>query len=154
MWSSNGRTGMDLSPLPPTLTSAPRGDCKVMYKVCEQLPDQPLCEAFADVLVAQVHQNLMEEKIRVWGCLSALSNDSWGRWRRTFPRRPLCLDSRLPAFFTATSRVLLWSSMRETVNSKLRRGRRRALTRRLRAAKGEAGAAALTSGRKPGSGFS
>lgn len=40
--------------------------------MCEQLPaqgdeDQPLCEAFADVLVGQIHQNLMKEKITVWG---------------------------------------------------------------------------------------
>lgn len=38
----------------------------------------------------------------------------------TFPRRPLCLESRPPPFFTATSRVRLWSSTRETVNSNLK----------------------------------
>lgn len=39
----------------------------------------------------------------------------------TFPSRPLCLESRPPPFFTATSRVRRWSSMRETVNSNLQR---------------------------------
>lgn len=59
-------------------------------------------------------------------------NDSLGCYSKlicTFPRRPLCLESRLPLFFTATSRVLLWSSMRETVNSNLGERRRRAFSR-------------------------
>lgn len=39
-----------------------------MLRVCERHPgtgeeDQPLCEAFADVLVGQIYQNLTEEKI-------------------------------------------------------------------------------------------
>lgn len=37
----------------------------------------------------------------------------------TFPRSPLCLDRMPPPFFTATSRVLLWSSTTETLNSNL-----------------------------------
>lgn len=37
----------------------------------------------------------------------------------TFPKSPLCLDRMLPLFFTATSRVLLWSSTMETLNSNL-----------------------------------
>lgn len=37
----------------------------------------------------------------------------------TFPRSPLCLDRMLPPFFTATSRVLLWSSTIDTLNSNL-----------------------------------
>lgn len=43
------------------------------------------------------------------------------KWENTctFPRRPLCFDSRPPPFFTATSRVRLWSSTRETLNSNL-----------------------------------
>lgn len=37
----------------------------------------------------------------------------------TFPRSPLCLDRMLPPFFTATSKVLLWSSTIDTLNSNL-----------------------------------
>lgn len=37
----------------------------------------------------------------------------------TFPKSPLCLDRMLPPFFTATSRVLLWSSTIDTLNSNL-----------------------------------
>lgn len=105
--------------------------------MCEQLPaagdeDQPLCEAFADVLVGQIHQNLMEEKTTRWELTSTICNDELAvilfKLNCTFPRRPLCLESRLPPFFTATSRVLLWSSMRETVNSNLGQRRRRAFT--------------------------
>ncbi len=37
----------------------------------------------------------------------------------TFPKSPLCLDRMFPPFFTATSRVLLWSSTIDTLNSNL-----------------------------------
>lgn len=45
-----------LPPNPPLFNSIPCDDCKVVQEVCEQLPaagdeDQPLREAFADVLV-------------------------------------------------------------------------------------------------------
>lgn len=48
--------------------------------MCEQLPaagdeDQPLCEAFADVLVGQIHQNLTEEKTTRWELMSTICND-------------------------------------------------------------------------------
>lgn len=88
--------------------------------LCE---DPPLCEAFAHVLVAQIHQNLVEEKMTSRGGLRTTSELMFAGCQCTFPRRPLCLESRLPPFFTATSRVLLWSSTRETVNSNLRERR-------------------------------
>lgn len=94
---------------------------------------QPLCPALSDVLVGQINQNLKETEVSsqlkktngllfiylfTYKCLSLnVSKGVKVGKVCTFPRRPLCLERRPPPFFTATSRVRLCSSTRETLNS-------------------------------------
>lgn len=76
-------------------------------------PPAPVCFNKTKFLVPQIS----------WEWLHQNNNNTHQKQKKTrgitFPRSPLCLDRRLPPFFTATSSVLLWSSTVETLNSNL-----------------------------------